>query len=101
MKVLSYHICNISDDKPKFLISKCYEIMPNSYQDKMIRPKIMFKSTSDDMCLDRHLDDYFPIEYTSYVEVQMPNAVPDGMSFELYYPEDILQIDDSKPCIGY
>ena len=92
IKVLSYHIWNISDDKPKFLIQKVYEIEKDSQgiDDKALNASLNFASYN--LVLDHfELDQIpeIPIWFTIASDCQLSSEV----EFYVSYPSEILDLE--------
>jgi len=57
VKVLSYHIYNISDDKPKFLMYKTYEVQPGQAKHQVERGTVKFQVDSVNIQLEDYMSE--------------------------------------------
>lgn len=89
--LLSYRIYNISDDKPKFLMSKTYEIVKDSaaYRPQAGSVRVGVEGTTVE------LDDFRPDEKATgaiYVVVQSNKSIRAPYDFYLDFPSDVISI---------
>lgn len=89
IKVLGYHIWNLSDDKPKFLIQKTYELSKDSQGIDLQDPVAMVNLNSMSIALD----DYEASEYPSiplWITIASNVQLSSECEFYLNYPADVL-----------
>lgn len=95
LKIASYHIWNISDDKPKFIIKKVFEIENNSSGTVFIEPNIMFDTKDVEIDLKNAQASYHPsfdLQYTIRSNVELA----DECDFYISYPENIFEIEPGQ-----
>lgn len=95
LKIASYHIWNISDDKPKFIVKKVFEIENNSSGTAFIEPNIVFDTKDVEIDLKTVAPSYFPsfeLQYTIRSNVDLI----DECDFYISYPENIFEIESGQ-----
>lgn len=94
IKVLSYHIWNVSDDKPKFIIQKTYELQKDSQGVDMSRPAVMLKLDSVEVEVNGNSDqpDSLQVPMTFSFNSNVP--LSSEAEFYLSYPDEVLSVDD-------
>lgn len=106
-KILSYHIYNISDDKPKFLIQKIFHADRDAFKNKPQRANVKLAlSKAHDIDLDENtyaLVGDSNLQMPIYLNVNYDAYLSTGWDFYMYYPNGILSIDTTPIArtVGY
>ena len=101
-KITSYHIYNISDDKPKFLIQKIYQAEKDSFKNKYGTTHVHLELTSPTN-IDIGLTPQSNIRFQVVANINYDQYLSAGWDFYIYYPNTILSIDTSVNAhtVGY
>lgn len=95
VKVLSYKICNVSDDKPKFLVKKMFEVVNGQQEIEHEASKAEFNISNVEIDLDETTDPNAEIDVECSFGFECNKMQGDQFEAYLYYPEQLLQLDTS------
>ena len=94
IKILSYHIWNISDDKPKFVIKKTFEIQKDSQAGKIDRAVATVAIESKTIDLSKFDESDETIEFTTKMNLSINKPIQSGGSIFLDFPRSIIDLEN-------
>ena len=100
VKALSYRIWNLSDDKPKFLIRKTYEIQKDSLANEDRQSTLFISTPNVEVDLDQNHSDDSKIDITVPLDLASARTLSSELEMTVLYPPDMIQILDGE-TIGY
>lgn len=100
IKALSYRIWNLSDDKPKFLIRKTYEIQKDSLANEDIQSTLFISTPNVEVNLDQNHSDDSKIDITVPLDLASVRMLSSELEMTVLYPPDIIQMIDGEN-VGY
>lgn len=102
-KITSYHIYNISDDKPKFLIQKIYQAEKDSFKNKYGVTHVNLELASQSTIDLNEIETTSSTNFQVVMNVDYDQYLSAGWDFYMYYPNSILSIDTgvNAHTVGY
>lgn len=97
VKVLSYHIWNISDDKPKFVVKKTFEIQKNSQVEDVNKTivTVAIETKTVELSSARELDDG-TIDVTIQMNLAANKPLQSGGAVFLDFPRTIIDLENGQ-----
>lgn len=100
VKALSYRIWNLSDDKPKFLIKKTYEIQRDSLAGEDIQSTLFISTPDVEVDLDQHSASGSKLAVTVPLDLASARVLSSQLEMTVLYPPDSIQMLSSESA-GY